>query len=193
MLDAILSRIQGLLLKPGEEWSAIAREPVGAADLFKRHVAPLAAIPAVATFIGKSIVGEAFLGDILKVPTLTALFGVATGYALTLGAVWGLAWLMRAMAPRFGAEPSFPAALNVAAYAPTAAWLAAVVVAIPAIAILSLLGVFYSLYLAFIGAPIVMQPDEARAGDFALAAAAAHAVVFIALGVIISILTPSML
>jgi hypothetical protein len=53
----LVERIKGILLQPKSEWPAIEREPGNAGYLFSNYVAIVAAIPAVCTFIGTSIIG----------------------------------------------------------------------------------------------------------------------------------------
>jgi hypothetical protein len=56
----LVERIKGILLQPKSEWPEIEREPGDAGYLFPNYVAIVAAIPAVCTFIGTSIIG---IGD----------------------------------------------------------------------------------------------------------------------------------
>jgi len=56
----LVERIKGILLQPKSEWPEIEREPGDAGYLFPNYVAIVAAIPAVCTFIGTSLVG---IGD----------------------------------------------------------------------------------------------------------------------------------
>jgi len=184
MLEAIFARIRRLLLTPKDEWNAIERESADTAELYKTHVIPLALIPAIATFIGTSIVGDAFFGAVLRVPITSGLAGMIVGFTLTLASVYAMAHIISWLAPKFGAEADFNQALKVSAYFPTAAWLAGAFAAIPAIAILSLLGSLYSLYLLFVGVPIVMKAPEEKAGNYALAAVGAAFVIFIVLAII---------
>jgi len=137
MLEAIFARIRRLLLTPKDEWNAIERESADTAELYKTHVIPLALIPAIATFIGTSIVGDAFFGAVLRVPITSGLAGMIVGFTLTLASVYAMAHIISWLAPKFGAEADFNQALKVSAYFPTAAWLAGAFAAIPAIAILS--------------------------------------------------------
>ena len=52
-----VARVQGLILKPKEEWEKIKGEPATVADLFKSYLVPVAAIPAVAQFLGFWLIG----------------------------------------------------------------------------------------------------------------------------------------
>ena len=53
----VVKRAKAILLTPKTEWLAIQPEPGDPAYLFKNYVAILAAIPAVCSFVGLSIIG----------------------------------------------------------------------------------------------------------------------------------------
>jgi hypothetical protein len=84
---------------------------------------------------------------------------------LSLGLVYVMAVLIEALAPQFGGERNFLASFKVAAFAPTAAWLAGIFYVIPAFSILGLLGL-YSLYLLYTGVPILKRVSEDKAVPF---------------------------
>ena len=63
---AIVDRVKNICLTPNTEWPVIAEEATSAGSLITGYVAPLAAIGAVAGFIGGSIVGTSlpFVGTL---------------------------------------------------------------------------------------------------------------------------------
>ena len=63
------------------------------------------------------------------------------------------------LADKFGGRSDFPSAMKVAAYAPTAAWLASAFAALPILAVLTVLGL-YSFYLFYLGLPILMRTAQ---------------------------------
>jgi hypothetical protein len=74
------------------------------------------------------------------------------------------ALVIDALAPRFGGQKNFPAALKVAAYSSTAGWLAGIFQLIPPLSILSILGL-YSAYLLWLGLTALMRaPQEQTIG-----------------------------
>src|SRR4051812_6471597 len=56
-ISRLIERVKAILLPPATEWPVIERETTTAADIYKGYVAPLAAIGAVASFIGLSLIG----------------------------------------------------------------------------------------------------------------------------------------
>ncbi|HEX7606712.1 MAG TPA: YIP1 family protein, partial [Usitatibacter sp.] len=84
-------------------------------------------------------------------------------YVLSLGCVPVLALLIDALAPGFGGEKNFIQALKVSAFAPTPLWLAGVFSVIPSLWIIGALLSIYSLYLLYVGLPILMKTPEDKA------------------------------
>ena len=65
-------------------------------------MAVFAAIPAIAGFIGWTLVGAGMFGVTVKLPIMTALVRMVVGYLLSLVMVWVLALIVAALAPTFG-------------------------------------------------------------------------------------------
>lgn len=154
----IVSRAKNLLLQPRQEWGVIAGETHTVQGLFTGYVMILAAIPAVAQFIGFSIIGYA--GFRLSVGVGLAHMVVA--YVLSLASVYVLGLVIDNLAPHFGSEKNFGQAIKVAAFAPTAAWLAGIFYIHPILSILGIVGL-YSLFLLYVGLPLVMKTPEDKA------------------------------
>ena len=164
----IVERVQKLLLTPKSEWEAIEAEPATLHGIFTNYVMILAAIPAVSNFIGYSVIGIAQV----RVPMSHGVTQMVLTYALTLAFVYLLAILICSLAGPFGGQKNFLMALKVAAFAPTAAWLA----------ILSIVGGLYSLYLLYLGLPMLMKTPESQS----IAYIAVVALITIVLTVIIA-------
>jgi len=159
----IVERVKGLVLDPKVEWRAIDAEPHTVQDLYTRYVMPLAAIPAVASFIGLCIVGSGAFGSTHRMPLGAGVAYAALMYLLTLGWVYVLALVIHAFAPKFEGHGDFIDALKVAAFTPTPAWIGSVLSIIPALSIVGNLIGLYSLYLLFIGLPTLTEPPEDKA------------------------------
>ncbi|MEO5574475.1 MAG: YIP1 family protein [Gammaproteobacteria bacterium] len=162
----LVERVKNILLQPKQEWPVIAGENITTADLYKSYIAPLAAIPALAGFIGLSLVGISlpFLGGVYRVPIGSGLTYAIINFLLTLGAVYLLALIVNALAPTFGGEKDMRQALKLIAYSSTASWLAGIFAIVPQLSILTLLGL-YSLYLLYLGLPLLMKcPVEKAVG-----------------------------
>ena len=75
------ARVVGMLKDPTFEWRTISAEPDDIQSLYMNYIVPLAAIPAVAKFLGLGVVGVPFLG---RVGFFTALVTAIVVFLQTL-------------------------------------------------------------------------------------------------------------
>ena len=160
----IKTRVKNILLTPKTEWPVIEAEPTPPATIVTSYVMPLAAIGAVAGFIGGSLVGTTvpFLGT-YRVPITTGLVGAAFAFCFAIVGVFILAFIINALAPTFGAQKDSNKALKVAVYAYTPAWIAGAFQILPALGILALFAALYGLYLLYLGLPSLMKAPQDKA------------------------------
>lgn len=179
----IVARAKGLMMNPLAEWQIIAAEPAETADLFKSYVVPLAGLAAVGGLIGTALIGSGEGG-------LGGLIGSAvTGYLLSLVGIFVLAKIVAMLAPRFGGPEDSTAAMKLAAYAPTASWIGGACMIIPWIGWLpALAGGLYSLFLFYVGTPIVMRIPRERVMGFALSVVLVAVLVNILIGAVVAML-----
>ena len=157
----LVDRVKNILITPKKEWAKIDAENHTVAGLYTQYVMILAAIPAVCSFIGFSVVGYSGLGATYRIPMNAGISNMVLSYVLSLGAVYVMALVIDALAPNFGGEKNFNQAIKVAAFFPTAAWVAGIFSLIPALAILGILGSLWSLYLLYCGLePLMKAPED---------------------------------
>ena len=176
----LVDRVRNILLTPKTEWAAIDAETTGIPELYTRYVIPLALIPAVAGFIGGSVVGIGVPGvGTVRVGILAGLLGAVLQFFLLLALVYVLALVINELATMFGGRMDIVAAFKVAAYSSTPAWLAGVFTVVPIFAFLSVVGL-YSLYLLYLGLPLLMRVSVERAWAYtAVVAGAAVGLAFV--------------
>jgi Yip1 domain len=170
----LVERIKGILLQPKSEWPVIEREPGNTGYLFPNYVAIVAAIPAVCTFIGTSIIGYGSY----RIGIGLGLVRAVVVYALSLAGVFVVAYIIDFLAGTFGAQKNPENAMRVSAYAPTAAWVAGVFNIIPALAFLGILGL-YSLYLLHTGIVALIKPAPDKAVIYTIAVIVCAIIVWI--------------
>jgi hypothetical protein len=167
----LVRRIQDILLHPADTWPTIAAEPTDVGTLFRQYVLILAAIPAVAGFIGMTLIGVGFFGWHMQVPLLWGLSSAVLRYLLTLAMIYVLALIVDALARSFGGTPDRQKAFKLVAYAATAGLVGGVFSLIPALGVLALLASLYSIYLFYVGLPTLMGcPPEKAVGYTAVVA-----------------------
>lgn len=169
---ALKQRVIRILKDPAAEWPVIEREPTSTEKLYREYIAVLAAIPAIASFIGMSLVGITvpFLGTI-RTPILSGIVQAVLVYVFTLAGVYVSALVVNKLAPQFESKPDEMQALKLVAYASTAAWVAGVLNIIPALGLLAVLGGLYSVYLFYVGLPVMMKTPQPKAIPYMLVSA----------------------
>ena len=105
------------------------------------------------------------------------VWAAAVQYALQLAAVYVFALIADNLAPRFGGQQDQVSAFKLAAYSYTASWVAGIFMLIPALAFLTILGL-YSLYLLYTGAPVLMKVPQDRT--------LSYTIVIILVGIVLS-------
>jgi hypothetical protein len=164
--SGLIDRVKNILLTPQAEWEKIDAEPADVNKIYTGYVLPLVVLSAVCTFIGLSVFGASVFGVTYRVPMVTGLVNAVLQVGLGLASVFLLAFITNALAPTFGSQQNMGQAHKLAAYGSTAGFLAGVFTIIPALAILSIVGL-YSLYLLYVGLPKMMKtPDDKRIGYF---------------------------
>ena len=182
---SLVERVKGILLKPNEEWAKIDGEPATVQGLYTSYICILAAIPAVASFIGGQIFGYGAFLVHFKPPLITSLVGAIVTYVLSLAMVFVMAIVIEALAPSFDGEKNRIQALKVAAYAYTAAWVAGVLQIVPALGMLAILGGLYSLYLLYLGLPKLMKSPPEKALGYTVVSIIVAAVLSIVVSMVV--------
>lgn len=186
----LIQRVQDILLKPKDTWPAIAAEPADVGSIYKNYLIYLAAIPAIAAFIGLTMIGAGAFGIHVRVPFVSGLLQMIVGYVLSLAAVYILALITNALAPTFGGTKDMVQALKLIAYGSTASFVGGIFNIIPSIGILGLLAALYSIYLIYTGIPVLMKCPREKAGAYTAVVIVFGIVAMIILAVLTSFVVP---
>jgi len=190
--NKIVERVRSLLVTPSQEWEVIKAETPTVVEIFTRYVMILAAIPAVASFLGWSVLGYSMDGTTYRVPIAAGLANAVITYVLTLASVYAMALIIDFVSPHFQGEGDFKQALKVAAYFPTSWWLAGIFSIFPALAILSVVGGLHSLWILWTGLGSLMEiPEDRRANYTGIIVLAAIVLTIVMLVVGMPLATPS--
>ncbi len=181
----LIARVKGIILTPVSEWNAIDAETTPARAIYLEYVAPLAAIGALAGFIGRSIIGYnvAFFGTV-RTPLISGLVGALVIYALTLLGVFVVSLIVDALAPTFGGQKDLLRALKVSAYSYTPAWIAAVFQILPSLGLIGLIAGLYGIYLLYLGLPVLMRSPKDKAIGYTAVVCVCIIVVYLIIGAI---------
>jgi hypothetical protein len=161
---AIADRVKNICLTPTTEWPVIAAEPTSTGSLITGYAAPLAAIGAIAGFIGGSVIGQSlpFIGY-YRAPMAAGLTFAVFSFVMAIVGVFILSLIINALAPTFGGQKDSMQALKVAVYSYTPAWVAGALRVLPLLGVLAVLGALYGLYLLYLGLPRLMKSPENQA------------------------------
>jgi hypothetical protein len=184
----LIARAKNLMLNARDEWPAIAAEPATTASIYRDWILVLAAIGPIAGFIGMSLFGFTIMGVTVRSGVGIGLAQAIVGYGFALGFVFVMALVIDALAGTFGGEKNPLQALKTAAYASTAAWLFGIVQLLPALSLLALVGIGWSIYLLYIGLPHTMKCPQDRAGGYTAAVAVIWFILSLILGAIIGVM-----
>lgn len=170
-MDQVVARAKNILMTPEQALTEVKSEAVGASELMKNYVAVVAAIPAVATFIG--MIGH--------MPFFRALFFCAFLYAIGLAGVFIFGKVIDALAPHFNSTKNDLNAFKLAAYCCTPGFIAGVFSINQSLGFLSLLGSLYGIYIFYLGLPVLMETPEDKRLIFAACGTTVAAVVVVVL------------
>lgn len=187
---ALLQRVLDILMRPRETWLQINAEDGNPGRIYLGYLVFLAAIPAVAGFIGYSLVGVGAFGISVRVPVVQGLVSMVVGYVLSLAMVYVLALIANMLAPRFQAQQDMGSAFKLVAYASTAGMLGGVFSILPSLAMLGLLAALYSVYLIYSGIPVLMKAPQEKAVGYTAALVVCGILAGIVVGLATSLVTP---
>ena len=94
---SLIQRVQRILFQPVQTWPVIAGEPATTASIYTRYVMILAAIPALASFIGLSVFGIGGFGVSVRAASASERSTAARVAFFVSSTVGFMPWL-RAMA-----------------------------------------------------------------------------------------------
>jgi hypothetical protein len=166
----VAARALAMLARPGRTFDRVAEESGDLEGLFRRYVAPLAAIPAICGVIGPLLFGFNVYNVGIHMSAVGLILGAVVEYALTVGAVYLAGLFIELAAPWFGGQRSRDRALRLAAYSATAVWIAGLAEIYPNLGLpLGILAAMWSLYALYLGLGKLMGvPDERRLIAFAV-------------------------
>jgi len=185
----VIERVKKILFEPRTEWLVIDVEQTTTQELYTGYIMPLAAIGPLAMLIGLSTMGTnvPFVGT-MQVPFSSLVTQMIVTYGMGLAGIYVLALIINVLAPMFSGVGNMSQALKVAAYSATSSWVGGIFNLLPALSILGFLAAAYTLYLLYLGLPVLMKSPPGRAMGYTVTVVIAAAVFFVAIGVVGSLL-----
>lgn len=188
---SLIERVQSILLRPKQTWPVIAAESADVASIYTSYVMILAAIPAIAAFIGLTLIGVGGFGLSYHMPIVGGIIRMVVSYVLSLVMVFVLALIVDALAPTFGGSKSQIQALKLVAYASTAGFVGGIFSLIPSLSILGLLCSLYSIYLIYSGISVLMRCPPDKAAAYTAVVIVCAIVAGVVLGALVALVSPT--
>lgn len=189
----IVDRVKNILMTPRTEWDVIAAETTPQAQLIVGYVLPLAAVAAIAGFLGSMFLfsrfgfGAGFL--------MWGVVGLVLRIVMAVVTVFVVGFVIDALATSFGGQKNFAQAFKVAVYSFTAAWVAGILAIVPYLGwLLALIGALYGLYLLYLGLPKLMKNPEDKSLGYTAVVVLATIVLMVIVNLLVGLVTaPAMM
>lgn len=165
----LLSRVQGILLRPREEWIKIKEESLPLSQLFSSYVLILAAVPPLTRFLADLLYGgfkKPYSGWSWNVAGRNLLFSIIT-YIFSLIIVYVFGRIINFLAPIFSSRRSSLNSMRLAIYSLTPLWIGGVLYLVPRTGwVLRDLVGLYGIYILSLGfvASLMDTPKEKVVG-----------------------------
>jgi hypothetical protein len=182
---SLITRAKNILLSPKTEWAAISLESETPQSLLGKYVIPMALIPAIALFIGYGLIGV----DAVFFRINGIRWGVIMGLNSFIGSIISYflcTLVIDALAPSFGSAKNMGRSAQLVAYASTAVWVAGIFHILPNLGILSSILGLYSIYLFYLGIPVMKGTPEDKQITYMIVSAIVIIVISIVVGMIVS-------
>lgn len=169
MIQKVVERVQGILLKPAETWDVIKVESTSVTQLYKEYLVILAGIPAISGFLGSLFKGAGFFNS---------LFWGILFYVFSIAGVWLSATIVKYLAENFKIDGDETRIHKLVAYSSTALFASGIFFLIPPLYWFSILGL-YGFYLYVTGIPKLLICPEDEKMNFTVISILAIAFVWI--------------
>lgn len=181
----LLKHVWEILSEPRNAWAHIRNEDWSIPELYLRVIAPLALISPVAGYIGTTRFGwQIGAGEPIKLTVSSALQISLVYFGAILVTVFIIGALISWMSDTYGSRQSLSRSIAIAAYAAVPLFLVGFIQIYPVLWINFLIGLpalAYSVYLLYLGVPIVMNISAERGFLFSSAVLAVGLVALVGL------------
>ncbi len=158
LFNDLLTKVKKVLFDTINFWQEIKDEQLNIKQFFFSYVLILAAIGPVSQFIGYVIIGRAFG---FRISIFGGLLNLIISYAISIAGLFLYAFIMNQFADTLSYKKDFNSHLKLICYSLTPYWILSIFYIIPPLALISLIGGLYSLYLLYLGAQNIIDiPKE---------------------------------
>ena len=181
----MIHHVLGLFTHPDQEWQQIRGEEPSIRQLYLTHTLIVAAIPAIAAFMGTTQIGWTMGGRAPVVLTAnSALWMALMSYLTMLGAVALMSAFVHWMARTYDARPSMARCVAFTTYTASPLFIGGVAALYPHLWLGMMVGtaaICYTVYLLYMGLPTFMSVPADEGFLFASSVLAVGLVVLVAI------------
>ena len=181
----MFSHLLGLFLHPAAEWENIRDERCSIGKCYCSYVFLMAAIPPISGYIGTTAFGwEIGAREAVKLSSESALFIAIAFYLVMLVGVFSMGAMIHWMGQTYGAKQPLSRCITMASFTATPLFLVGLVELLPILwlnFVVGLPALAYSVYLLYLGVPIMMEVSEERGFLFSSAVLAVGLVVLVSM------------
>ncbi len=165
-MEKLISEIRDLFRAPLKVFTELRTTETTQSEITKTMLVYVAAIPAVAGFIGRVVIGYnvPFVGY-AHVSFFSGLISAVLLFVLAIIGVYLVSFIVNGLVGNFGGERNELNAFKLTAYAFTPLFVLGLFSLIPALTGLYILGL-YGIYLFYIGAPVLLDVPEEKTLTF---------------------------
>ncbi|OGU27515.1 MAG: hypothetical protein A2057_05330 [Ignavibacteria bacterium GWA2_35_9] len=182
----LVERAKNIMFNPKQEWEVIKAESITTGDLYTKYAIILAAIPAIAGFIGYTVFGLSWGFGTIRIPASSSLIWAVVSYITGLAGIFILSFIVDALAPSFGSTKDMTASTKVVVFAYTPAWVAGIFFIFPTLGFIAALAGIYGLVLMYTGLQKVKDVPQDKIVVYFIVIIIVAIVVYFIMGAIVS-------
>jgi len=182
----LVDRAKNIMFNPKQEWEAIKAESTTTGDLYTKYAVILAAIPAIAGFVGYSMFGLSWGFGTIRIAASSSILWAVITYITGLAGIYIISFIVDALAPSFGSTKDMTASTKVVVYAYTPAWVAGIFHIFPVLGFIVALASIYGLVLMYMGLQKVKDVPQDKIVVYFIVIIIVAIVVFFVMGAIVS-------
>ena len=182
----LVDRAKNIMFNPKQEWETIKAESITTGDLYTKYAVILAAIPAIAGFIGYSVFGLSWGLGTIRIDISTSILWAIVTYITGLAGIYIISFIVDALAPSFGSTKDMTASTKVVVYSYTPAWVAGIFHIFPVLGFIVALASIYGLVLMYMGLQKVKDVPQDKIVVYFVVIIIVAIIVFFVMGAIVS-------
>lgn len=182
----LVDRAKNIMFNPKQEWEVVKAESISTQELYTKYALILAAIPAIAGFIGYAMFGLSWGFGTIKLPVGASLTWAIVTYVTSILGVVILAFIVDALAPSFGTAKDMNASTKVVVFAYTPAWVAGIFYIFPTLGFIVALAGIYGLVLMYMGLQRVKDVPQDKTAVYFIVIIIAALIVYFVMGLIVT-------